>query len=198
MSAIQLLAFAGFTFVSSITPGPNNTMLLASGVNYGFVRTIPHIAGISGGCIIMLLLVGFGLGKFFAAYPIIYDVLRYVGAAYLLWLAWKIACASPPADDTSDGQPMTFLQAAVFQWINPKAWVIVVSAVTTYTSRAGFMANIIALAVILGFVMTPSISVWAGCGMAFRPILSHPSRVRVFNVAMAALLVLSLLPMFAG
>jgi threonine/homoserine/homoserine lactone efflux protein len=190
----MLAAFAGFAFVSSITPGPNNAMLLASGVNYGFRRTVPHLVGISLGCVVMLLLVGLGLGQLFAALPQLYDILRYGGAAYLLWLAWKIARAGPVADRQAAGRPMTFLQAAAFQWINPKAWILVVGAVSTYAPREGFAHNVIVLAVLLGLVNAPSICVWAGCGTALRPFLSHPRRARVFNVTMALLLALSLLP----
>jgi threonine/homoserine/homoserine lactone efflux protein len=131
MSAGLMLAFASFAFVSSITPGPNNAMLLASGVNYGFRRTMPHIAGISLGCMVMLILVGLGLGAVFASVPLFYIVLRYVGAAYLLWLAWTIARAGSMADRPSDRRPLTFWQAAAFQWVNPKAWIIVVGAVST-------------------------------------------------------------------
>jgi threonine/homoserine/homoserine lactone efflux protein len=189
-----MLAFAGFAFVSSITPGPNNAMLLASGVNYGFRRTVPHIAGISLGCVAMLILVGLGLGKVFAAVPLIYSVLRYAGAAYLLWLAWSIARAGPMTGRPAGGRPVTFWQAAAFQWVNPKAWIMVVGAVTTYAPRNAFGQNVAVLAVLLGLVNMPSICVWAGCGTALRPFLSHPGRVRVFNGAMALLLVLSLLP----
>lgn len=189
-----MLAFVSFAFVSSITPGPNNAMLLASGVNYGFRRTVPHIAGISLGCVAMLILVGFGLGEVFAAVPLIYGVLRYAGAAYLLWLAWNIAQAGPMTVRGAGGQPMTFWQAAAFQWVNPKAWIMVVGAVTTYAPRDAFAQNVAVLAVLLGLVNLPSICVWAGCGTVLRPFLSHPGRVRAFNGAMALLLVLSLLP----
>jgi len=189
-----LLAFAGFAFVSSITPGPNNAMLLASGVNYGFRRTVPHIAGISLGCVAMVLLVGLGLEQAFAAVPQLYDVLRYTGAAYLLWLAWKIARAEPVVEGASGGRPMTFCQAAAFQWINPKAWVIVVGAVGTYAPRDGFGYNVIALAVLLGVIMVPSISVWAGFGTVLRPLLCQRGYVRILNITMALLLVLSLVP----
>ncbi len=199
MTPALLVAFAGFAFVSSITPGPNNTMLLASGVNYGFRRTLPHIAGISLGCMVMLLLVGLGLGQVFAAVPQLYDVLRYAGAAYLLWLAWKIATAGMMTDQgTGGGRPLTFWQAAAFQWVNPKAWILVVGAVSTYAPREDFGRNVVVLAVLLGLVNAPSICVWAGFGTALRPFLSHPRRVRVFNVAMALLLLLSLLPMLEG
>ena len=190
-----LIAFMGFAFVSSITPGPNNTMLLASGVNYGFRRTLPHIAGISLGCMLMLVLVGLGLGQAFAEVPRLYDILRYAGAAYLLWLAWKIATSGPIADRKVAGRPLTFLQAAAFQWVNPKAWIMVVGAATTYAPREGFGRNVVVLAILLGLVNAPSICVWAGFGTALRPLLSHPVRVRVFNTGMALLLIASLLPM---
>ena len=195
MTAGLLLAFAGFAFVSSITPGPNNAMLLASGVNYGFRRTVPHIAGVSLGCVAMLVLVGLGLGEVFAAIPQLYVVLRYAGAAYLLWLAWKIANAGPMTGDKADGRPMTFWQAAAFQWVNPKAWILVVGAVSTYAPRDGFGQNVAVLALLLGLVNAPTICIWAGFGTAVRPLLTHPGRARVFNVTMALLLVLSLLPM---
>ncbi len=199
MTAALLLAFVGFAFVSSITPGPNNTMLLASGVNYGFRRTLPHIAGISLGCMVMLLLVGLGLGQVFAALPQLYGVLRYAGAAYLLWLAWKIATAGVmTAHEGEGGRPLTFWQAAAFQWVNPKAWILVVGAASTYAPREDFGRNVIVLAILLGLVNAPSICVWAGFGTALRPFLSHPRRVRVFNVTMALLLLLSLLPMLEG
>ena len=194
-----LLAFAGFTFASSITPGPNNMMLLASGVNFGFRRTVPHIAGISLGCMIMLLVVGLGLEQIFAALPQLYGVLRYGGALYLLWLAWKIATAGAMTDQgAAGGRPLTVFQAAAFQWVNPKAWVLVVGAASTYAPREDFLRNVAVLAVLLGLVNAPSVCVWAGFGTALRPWLSHPGRVRVFNVAMALLLVLSLLPLIRG
>lgn len=190
-----LLAFAGFAFVSSITPGPNNTMLLASGGNYGFWRTVPHIAGIGLGCVAMVLLVGLGLGQILAAVPLLHAVLRDAGAAYLLWLAWKIGRAGPVTDDKSSGRPMTFWQAAAFQWVNPKAWVVVVGAVGTYAPRDGFGRAVAMLAVLLGTVMVPSISVWAAFGTALRPVLRHRGHVRILNVTLALLLVLSLLPL---
>ena len=198
MTTALLLAFAGFAFVSSITPGPNNMMLLASGVNYGFRRTVPHMVGISLGCMLMLLVVGFGLGQVFAAFPPLYGVLRYAGALYLLWLAWKIATAGTmQAQASKGGRPFRLWQAAAFQWVNPKAWVMVVGAASTYAPRDDFLRNVAVLALLLGVVNLPSICVWAGFGTALRPFLSHPGWVRVFNVGMALLLVLSLLPMIA-
>ena len=195
MTAEMLIAFAGFAFVTSVTPGPNNTMLLASGVNYGFVRTIPHIVGISLGCAVMLLLVGLGLGQLFATVPALYAVLRYVGAGYLLWLAWKIAQAGPIQVGDRRAKPMSFWQAAFFQWVNPKAWVMVVGAVTTYAPRDGFLQGVTVIAMLLVLVNAPSVCLWAGFGAALRGWLTHPGRIRVFNVTMALLLVLSLYPM---
>lgn len=198
MTAALMLAFAGFAFVGSITPGPNNALLLASGLNYGFRRTLPHIAGISIGCVVMLVLVGFGLGVVFAAVPVLYTALRYVGAAYLLWLAWTIARSGPMAERRASGRPMTFWEAAAFQWVNPKAWILVVGAVSTYAPRDDFEMNVAVLAVLLWLVNAPSICFWAGFGTMLRPLLTDPRRVRMFNLAMAALLVLSLLPILEG
>ena len=195
MTVQMLLAFIGFAFVTSVTPGPNNTMLLASGVNHGFVRTLPHVAGISVGCAVMVLMVGLGLGQLFAAVPAIYSTLRAIGAAYLLWLAWKIARAGPIEAAGPRGRPMTFLQAAGFQWVNPKAWVMVVGAVTTYAPQDNFLAGVLLIAVLMAFVNVPSICLWAGWGVALRRWLNGARRVRVFNIGMATLLVLSLYPM---
>lgn len=195
MTAEMLLAFMGYAFVTSITPGPNNTMLLASGANYGFVRTIPHVVGISLGCSLMVLLVGLGLGQVFAAAPGLYAGLRWVGAAYLLWLAWKIARSGPIQAGGAAGRPLTMLQAASFQWVNPKAWVMVVGAVTTYAPLEAFTRGILLIAALMIVVNAPAICLWAGCGVAVRRWLTAPGRVRAFNLTMAALLVLSLFPL---
>ncbi|KAA0943354.1 MULTISPECIES: LysE family translocator [unclassified Pseudomonas] len=197
MSSSLLSAFALFAFVSSITPGPNNTMLLASGVNFGFRRSIPHALGISIGFMVLVISVGLGLGEVFKALPWAYRLLRYVGAAYLLYLAWKIATSSPLSDDTDNGRkPMTFLGAAVFQWVNPKAWVMALGAITTYTPAEGYVTNVLVIALVFAVVNLPSVCVWAGCGSGLRNVLRNPRWLRVFNFSMAGLLVLSLYPMF--
>jgi threonine/homoserine/homoserine lactone efflux protein len=194
MTADLLLAFVAFAFVASVTPGPNNVMLLSSGVNHGFVRTLPHIAGITLGCVLMTVLVGFGLGGLLATSPTLYAVLRYAGAAYLLLLAWRIARSGMMTPGAPASRPMRFLQAAAFQWVNPKAWVMVIGAVTTYAPRDGFVRNVCLIAALLALVNAPSISLWAGCGVALRKLLDGPRRVRAFNLAMAALLIVSLYP----
>ena len=195
MSAELLLAFAGFALVTSITPGPNNTMLLASGVNHGFWRTLPHMAGVSLGCVLLFVLVALGLGAVLTATPALYAALRYISGAYLLWLAWHIARSGPVAAGRGRGRPMRFLEAAAFQWVNPKAWVMVVGAVTTYAPHDGFSRAVAVLAALFLAINAPSIALWAGCGVALRRVLTHPGRVRAFNGAMALLLVLSLCPL---
>ncbi|MFA7944006.1 LysE family translocator [Pseudomonas brenneri] len=197
MSTSLLSAFALFAFVSSITPGPNNTMLLASGVNFGFRRSIPHALGISVGFMVLVISVGLGLGEVFKALPWAYTALRYIGAAYLLYLAWKIANSGAMSDDThGKRKPMTFLAAAVFQWVNPKAWVMALGAITTYTPAEGYFTNVLVIAVVFAVVNLPSVCVWAGCGTGLRNVLREPRWLKLFNWSMAGLLVLSLYPMF--
>ncbi|MFO0996311.1 MAG: LysE family translocator [Alphaproteobacteria bacterium] len=198
MSLDLLLAFIVFALVGSITPGPNNMMLLASGVNFGFGRTVPHLLGVSIGFAAMVVAMGFGLGAVFKAYPVLHLVLRYAGAGYLLFLAWKIATAGAPSEGgATNGRPITFLQAAAFQWVNPKAWVLAISAIATYTPSEGFFLNVILVAIIFGAVNLPCVGLWVLFGTAMRRLLTRPSTVRVFNIAMAAALVASLYPIFS-
>jgi threonine/homoserine/homoserine lactone efflux protein len=189
-----LLAFAAYAFVTSITPGPNNTMLLASGVTFGFGPSVPHILGISIGFAVMVLAVGLGVGALFTAVPLLYDLLRVVGALYLAYLAWRIARSGPVEGEGTAGKPLSFWQAAAFQWVNPKAWVMAMGAVTAYTPQQGYFANVVIVALVFMLVNAPCVSAWAGTGVALRRILSDPRWVRVFNVGMALLLVASLYP----
>ena len=198
MSPDIIIGLIGFAFVSSITPGPNNMMLMASGVNFGFRRTIPHMLGIGAGFTLMVLLIGLGLGQVFEAYPALYTLLRYAGALYLLWLAWGIARSGPVGDGTSRGSPMTFLGAAAFQWVNPKAWVMAVGAIATYLPAGSHVGSAISIAAIFGLVNLPCVSSWAAFGVALRRFLNKPRIIRIFNISMALLLVLSLWPIFSG
>ncbi|MEL7940044.1 LysE family translocator [Pseudomonas delhiensis] len=192
-----LAAFLGFAFVTSITPGPNNMMLLASGVNFGVRRTLPHMLGISIGFLLLVVAVGLGLDQLFHAFPLTYQVLRYLGAAYLLYLAWGIARAgAPQANGRSTGKPFGFLQAAAFQWVNPKAWIMAIGAITTYTPQQGFAGNVLLIAVLFAVVNLPSVGVWTVLGSFLRHWLEQPARRRVFNIGMALLLVASLYPLF--
>ncbi|WMW04378.1 LysE family translocator [Pseudomonas entomophila] len=197
LASLDLLsAFVLFAFVSSITPGPNNTMLLASGVNFGVRRTIPHALGISVGFMVLVLAVGLGLGEVFKAWPPLYSILRYAGAAYLLYLAWKIATSGPMSGDTASGRkPLGFWGAAAFQWVNPKAWVMAVGAITTYTPAQGYVFNVIIIAAVFALVNLPSVGIWVMFGSALRNLLRNPRAVVLFNVLMAVLLVISLYPL---
>lgn len=192
-----LVAFAVFAAVTLITPGPNNLMLLASGLNYGLTRALPHLLGVAGGFAAMVLVVGIGLGAVFEAYPPLYPVIKYVGAAYLVYLAWIIATATPHEEGTeSQGRPITFLQAVAFQWVNPKAWVMVLGAVATYAAIASFPFNMIIMAATFGVFAIATSYVWVMFGSGLRRLLRTAHMVRAFNVAMGVLLVLSLIPVF--
>ena len=188
-----ITALAAFAFVTSITPGPNNLMLMASGANYGFRRTIPHMLGVALGFVLMVALVGVGLMGLFDAFPVTHTVLKVAGIAYLLWLAWKIANAGMPDTSGSTGTPMTVLQAAAFQWVNPKAWQMALTAITLYAPERTVF-SILMVAAIFGAVNLPSVSSWTVLGQQMSRVLSSPQRLRAFNIFMAVLLVASLLP----
>jgi threonine/homoserine/homoserine lactone efflux protein len=187
------LALLGFAFVTSVTPGPNNMMLLASGVNFGLRRTVPHMLGISLGHALMVFLVGLGLASMFKAWPTALTLLKLASVAYMLWLAWKIAQAGAPGEGRGSAQPMTFLQAAAFQWVNPKAWAMALGAVAAYVPNPSIGAYAV-VAVVFAAVNLPSVTIWAAAGQAVRRWLEGPGRLRVFNWTMAVLLVLSLWP----
>ncbi|MBV9456474.1 MAG: LysE family translocator [Bradyrhizobium sp.] len=197
MSHELLFAFIVFAIVMFITPGPNNIMVLSSGLTYGFRRTVPHIAGITIGFAFMIAAVGLGFGTIFAAFPVLQTILKYAGAAYLVYLAIAIALSGPPKADPADGRgPMTFWGAALFQWVNIKGWVMVIGTITAYAAIARFPWNIaiqVVLALGLGIVST---SIWTLFGSALRPFLTSERAVRIFNIVMALLLLASLIPVF--
>lgn len=188
-----LLALVAFAFVSSITPGPNNLMLMASGANFGFRRTIPHMLGIGLGFMLMVLLVGAGLVQVFEAYPVSHVILKIASVAYLLFLAWRIANAAPAEGPGHAGRPMTFLQAAAFQWVNPKAWAMALTATTAYAPGQTLQA-IALVAIVFGCVNLPSVSTWTVLGQQMARVLTNRRRLTVLNWSMAALLVISLYP----
>jgi threonine/homoserine/homoserine lactone efflux protein len=183
-----------FALVTSVTPGPNNTMLLASGVNFGFRRTLPHMSGISTGVMLLMLSVGIGLGEAFVHFPVLYTVLEVASVAYLLYLAWKIGTSGELKLKKGERRPMKFHEAIAFQWVNPKAWMMVLTAATTIHLSESHSVNAVAMAVIFYVIGFPCICLWAGFGTAMRRVLSDPKRLRVFNLSMAALLVISLYP----
>ncbi len=196
-------ALVAFAFVASITPGPNNLMLMASGANFGFRRTLPHMLGVAIGFTIMVVLVGLGLMRLFAAFPVSYVLLKSASVAYLLFLAWKIATAAPPRDDGDGGddgdarpagRPFTFLQAALFQWVNPKAWAMALTAISAYAPLAHPLYSVFLVAFIFAMVNPLSQSAWILIGTQLRRLLSEPLKLRIFNVIIALLLIGSLYP----
>ena len=198
MTTDQLLALTVFAAVSSGTPGPNNLMILTSGVNFGMKRSLPHLMGITLGFCFMIFCVGMGLQTMFAAMPQLEIVLRYVGTAYLLWLAWKIANSGPVGEGKATGaRPMGFGAAAAFQWVNPKAWFMAISAITTYASTAGGgskLAQVLLVVMVFGIINLPLVACWGWFGSAMRRFLQDPKNLKMFNITMAVLLVASLYP----
>lgn len=196
MSLELLAAFVVFAVATLFTPGPNNVMLMASGLNYGFRRTLPHMAGVTLGFGFMVLAVGLGLGAVFAAYPMIYTIVKFVGAAYLLYLAWRIATAGTAKGEAGGGRPFTFFQAAAFQWVNAKGWVMAIGAVTAYAAVASYPANMAVLAIGFTLLGAASSTTWLLFGTALKRIVSEPRTLAIFNRVMALLLAASLIPVF--
>lgn len=190
-----LTALAGFAFVTSITPGPNNLMLMASGANFGFRRTIPHMLGVGIGFVVMLLAVGLGVIGLFEAFPIAHTLLAVLCVTYLVYLAWKIATAAPPDDGNTRNKPMTLFQAVLFQWVNPKSWAMALTGVTVYAPSRDPTAIVI-VGLVFGLINFPAVSSWTLLGQQMRRFLTSRTRLRVFNFTMAALLLATLYPMF--
>jgi threonine/homoserine/homoserine lactone efflux protein len=193
-----LTALAAFAFVASITPGPNNLMLMASGANFGFQRTLPHMAGVTIGFMVMVILVGIGITQLFDTYTAGYEVLKYFSIGYLLYLAFKImtAAEAPKAEETSK-QPFSFLQAAAFQWVNPKAWTMALTSTAIY-SPSRTLEAIALVALVFGLINLPCISVWTTIGKQISRFLTSTRRLKAFNFLMAGLLIASLYPVVFG
>lgn len=190
------LALLAFAFVMAFTPGPNNIMLAASGVNFGFARTVPHMVGVSIGFVVLMLACGAGLGVAFTLVPSLHVALKVAGAAYMLWLAWKVATAHQTRDeDRGPARPLTFWQAALFQWVNPKGLVAALSAVAIYVRPGHERQDLLIMLIVFGLVTAGSVATWAGFGVALRRLLRDPRHARVFNGTMALLLVASIVPM---
>lgn len=197
MSNSLLIAFIVFAAVMYFTPGPNNILVLSSGLTYGFRPTIPAIAGITFGCAFMVAAVGIGFGAIFVAYPILQTILKYAGAAYLVYLAAMIAMAEPlTPGQQNGGRPMSFWGAVLFQWVNVKGWVMVIGTITAYAGIASFPWNIAAQVVICLLFGVAATSIWTLSGSSLRSLLTSPRAVRAFNIVMAVLLLGSLYPVF--
>ena len=193
MTLDLLTALATFAFVTVMTPGPNNLMLMASGTNFGFSRSIPHMLGVGLGFPLMLAFVGLGVMQVFDLWPLSYTLLKIGSVAYLVYLAWKIANAAPPRDAEASGKPLTFLQSAAFQWVNPKAWSMALSAITLYATGRD-LASVIWVAGVYVAVSMVSTTSWTLLGQQLRRLLKNQTRLRIFNWIMASLLIVTLIP----
>mgnify|MGYP000296400575 CR=1 FL=1 len=194
MSSDLIIALSTFALVSSITPGPNNLMLMSSGATFGFKRTIPMMLGVAAGFIFMLIMVGIGLVQLFDSYPLTYQILKVFSISYIFYLAFKIATSLAPEDRSNKhAKPFSFLQAALFQWVNPKAWTMALTAMSIYSPTRDLDA-ILLVTIVFGLVNIPCASVWIILGQKLRRLLKNDSHLRLFNLAMAALLIMSVYP----
>lgn len=199
MAMDVLLALTGFCLVTSATPGPNTLMLMASGANFGLRRTIPHLLGVVLGFGAMVAILGLGLDRLVLGNAALAGALTWLSLAYVLWLAWKIATAAPPAPSAASGaasgaapgRPLGFLAAAAFQWVNPKAWAMGLGALSAYAAGAGGAWIVAGVFVLVGL---PVGVAWTATGQGMQGLLSRPARLRAFNATMAVVLVLSMLP----
>ncbi|WP_199536584.1 LysE family translocator [Phaeobacter piscinae] len=184
-------ALAGFVFGTVFTPGPNNLMLMASGANFGFRRSLPHLTGVAVGFPLMILPVGLGVMQLFDAFPALTWIMTALSVAYMLWLTWKVANAAPPREGETQGTPLSFLQACAFQWVNPKAWAMALGAITLYAASRDVTAILWVSGTYL-LVGCFSASTWTLLGQQLRRLLTRPAQLRAFNWTMAALLLASL------
>jgi threonine/homoserine/homoserine lactone efflux protein len=192
---MEYTALILFTIATSITPGPNNVMIMTSGMNHGFRKSIPHLAGIDLGFPLMLIAIGLGITELFNAFPTSFIVMKVVGVFYLSYLAVKIATMPVQSFDHVKAKPLSFIQAALFQWVNPKAWIMCIGALVTYASVGeGYFQQVLLIALIFFLFGAPCTIAWLSFGSSLKQVLSKPAYLKAFNVSMAALLIASLLP----
>nr|WP_035481881.1 LysE family translocator [Gallaecimonas xiamenensis] len=189
------IAVLFFAFSTTITPGPNNVMIMSSGMNYGVKASLGHLCGICLGFPVMVLLVGLGFGVVFEHFPHLHQLIKLLGTAYLLWLAWKIASQTPKAIQAGHAKPLNFWQGAAFQWVNGKAWVMASGAIAAFTSTQGAMLwQVLAISLAFLLVAFPCVGLWLVGGAGLRRVLTRAKAQRAFNIAMGLLLALSVLP----
>jgi len=192
-----LMPLTLFALAGTVTPGPNNVMLTASGSAFGFRRSVPHMLGITLGFPVMVIAVGLGLGEVFIRYPELHVALKYIGAAYLLYLAWRIAQAGGPDSGEAGGRPLTFLEAAGFQWVNPKAWMLAVSAIPAFTTVGGnYYAELALIAIVFAAICIPSCAAWCMFGVGIRQLVGSPGAARAVNLVLAIMVALSVVLLF--
>ena len=192
LSPAMIAALFSFAFVTSVTPGPNNIMLATSGVNFGVRPTIPHMAGITSGLLIIIIGTGLGLGTVFSLYPLVRQGLEVLGIAYTLWLAWKIASAGSLGGGDLP-HPMRYGAAFAFQWVNVKLWLMAIATVALYVRPGHTLADTATVTGVIAMINVPVMFLWAGFGAALKESLKRPGRIRVFNIVMGLLLAASVL-----
>ncbi len=193
----MLISIATFTLSTVMTPGPNNIMLLSSGLTFGYKRTMPHIFGVMFGFAFMVILVGLGMGVVFEKFPVIFTVLKVVGILYLFWMAYKIASSDGGYDvnEVDKSNPFTFFQAAAFQWVNPKAWIMAITAISVFvTSNENSLLQVFTISFIYLLSGVISTNSWALGGVVLKKVIKDKKSVKIFNVTMAVLLVVSVVP----
>jgi len=191
----MLLSIATFTVSSTMTPGPNNIMLLSSGLTFGYKRTIPHILGVTLGFSLMVLLVGLGFGIIFEKFPVVLKVLKVVGIAYLFWMAYKIATSKGSMNIKEKSKPFTFVQAALFQWVNPKGWIMSLTSISIFvSSKEDSITQVLIISLIFLLSGMLSTNTWAIGGVTLKRFIKDESHVRKFNIIMAILLIASVIP----
>ena len=195
LSLDTLFALSLFSVISSITPGPNNIMVLSSGVNFGLKRSMPHILGISLGFFVLCMACGMGLGSLLLQFPGIHMALKVIAAIYLLYLAYKIASSRTLSQATESSQPLTLLQATMFQWVNPKGWMMAITAMIMYTVPEQPFYSTLWVSLVFGILCFPCILVWCLFGTLLRQFLSAPTRLKYFNICMGLLLITCIYPM---
>ena len=193
-----IMALMLFAFASSISPGPNNLMLMSSGANFGFRKTLPHMFGVGFGFTLMVALVGIGIMQVFDLFPASYLILKWCSVIYLVYLSYKVATSAAPENkDTNKAKPFSFIQAVLFQWVNPKAWTMALTAIGIYAPERD-ITSVMIVALVFGAVNLPSISVWVVLGLKIQKMLSSVKRLRIFNAVMATLLLASLYPVLVS
>jgi threonine/homoserine/homoserine lactone efflux protein len=197
----MLVSILSFAFAMVMTPGPNNIMMLSSGLTFGYRKTLPHLLGVMIGFPLMVLAIGFGLGSLFEQFPLLLKVLKYIGITYLLWMAWHIAHAEGgyETEPNSSDRPFTFIQAAMFQWVNPKAWIMAITSVSSFVTKPEYaITQILIIAgtfLLCGIISTNS---WTLGGVLLKRFIRHAKSIQRFNITMAILIVVSILPFVFG
>ena len=184
-----------FAVSAGITPGPNNIMLMASGLNYGVKKSIPHLLGVVFGFPVMTILIGLGFEIVFQKFPVLHEIIKIVGILYLIYLAWRIATSSKQSAGGAKATPLRFWQAVLFQWVNPKAWIMATSAIAAYTSLSSdFFTQVLIIALTFMLVAFPCAGSWLVFGSSLKRYLQKPAYQQAFNVTMALLLIASIMP----